>query len=76
MFSSLNQENGNDNPHRKVIESGKKNITVKVDFDRSDDEQSPPSVGHLKTDQPPPGLVTQVIFSLIPRNVLFTFTQI
>ena len=55
----LNQENGNDNPHRKVIESGKKNITVKVDFDRSDDEQSS-GIGHLKTDQPPPPLAAQV----------------
>ena len=53
-------ENGNDNgnPNRKVVETGRKNITVKVDFDRSNDEDIEESgIGHLKTEHPPPQMV-------------------
>ena len=63
-------ENGNDIAHRKVTEIGRKNITVKVDFDQLSTEQSatdsnehaaePSSIAHLKTDQPPPPVAPQL----------------
>ena len=59
-------ENGNDNNHRKVTDMGRKNITVKVDFDQLPSDQKAAtdknehageqssSIGNLKADQPPP----------------------
>ena len=65
------------NPNRKVIETGKKNITVKVQFDRSEEDPEQLHEPHLikPEQQPQPQVQPQPPTPLVPTTPSWTPTE-